>query len=317
MKNKIRIFFATDIHGSAVCFRKFINAADFYKAQVIILGGDLTGKALIPIFDKGTHYEAEFLGEKIVLNNEKELEKTIKRIRDMGCYTYLTAEDNWQKLKENPNELERIFSKTVKESIKEWISYAEKKLENKDVICLIQPGNDDSYEIDELLNSKIVINSNEKVIPIGENLVVLSLGYSNITPWKCPRDIPEEELRKKIDQLIERIDSNPEIIFNIHVPPCGTGIDEAPELDDQMRPKVGPGGQILTKPVGSTAVREAILEYQPLLSLHGHIHEAKGFAKLGRTLCINPGSEYHDGILKGVLIQITNNKIRDFIFTSG
>ena len=43
---------------------------------------------------------------------------------------------------------------------------------------------------------------------------------------------------------------------------------------------------------GSTAVRASIEKHQPLVGLHGHIHESKGFVTLGRTLCLNPGSEY-------------------------
>ena len=103
----------------------------------------------------------------------------------------------------------------------------------------------------------------------------------------------------------------------MHVPPYDSGIDSAPELDENMRPKLGPGGQVMITPVGSTAVRKAIESYQPMLSLHGHVHEARGFVKIGKTLCLNPGSEYLEGILRGVLIQIDKGKVRDFIFTSG
>lgn len=315
---KLRLFFSTDIHGSDICFRKFINSAEFYKAQVIILGGDITGKALIPIFRKGSRYEAMLWGKKHELNNEDKLRAFNRRIRNSGYYTYITNEEEWRELVNKPKEMEKIFNEIIRTSVREWIEYADRKLRNKRVMCLIQPGNDDSYIIDDILNSSsTIVNPNERVLELSSSLKVLSLGYSNITPWKCPRDIPEEELKEKIEKLMQNVDSSDTLIFNIHVPPFGTGIDEAPELDENMRPKIGPGGVILTKPVGSIAVREAILKYQPLLGLHGHIHEAKGFGKLGRTLCINPGSEYQEGILRGVLIQLSGNKIRDFIFTSG
>jgi len=139
---------------------------------------------------------------------------------------------------------------------------------------------------------------------------MLSLGYSNITPWRCPRDISEEEIEEKITRLMGNVDRDSQLIYCIHVPPYDSGIDSAPELDENMKPKVGPGGQLMVMPVGSKAVRRSIEVYQPLLSLHGHIHEARGFSKIGKTMCFNPGSEYHEGILRGVLIQIENNRSR-------
>jgi len=148
---------------------------------------------------------------------------------------------------------------------------------------------------------------------------MLSLGYSNMTPWRCARDIEEDELAKKINDLARKISDMNMAIFNIHVPPHGTPIDEAPELDENLRPKLAPGGEVMKRPVGSTAVRSAIEKYQPMLGLHGHVHESRGFVKIGRTLCVNPGSEYTEGILRGVLIQIDlkKKKVGDFLFTSG
>jgi Icc-related predicted phosphoesterase len=138
-----------------------------------------------------------------------------------------------------------------------------------------------------------------------------------LTPWRCPRDIPENELLQKIENLASKLQNPGKSIFNIHVPPYGSGLDSAPELDEQFKPKLEPGGRFKMISVGSKAVHEAILKYQPLLGLHGHIHESKGFSKIGRTLCLNPGSEYQEGILRGVLIQLSDGKIKDFMFVSG
>src|ERR1700760_1547096 len=63
-------------------------------------------------------------------------------------------------------------------------------------------------------------------------------------------------------------------------------------------------GDVLRGPVGSTAVRKIIEHYQPLLAVHGHIHESGGERRIGDTLCINPGSEANHGILRGYLIDI-------------
>jgi len=316
--SKFRIFFASDIHGSEICFRKFINAADFYKAQVLILGGDITGKFLVPIFERGGSYEASFMGEKHVFNNTDELEKFMQKLRDQGYYPYITTPEEWSGLCSDESSMSSVFNEVMKESVERWIRLAESRLRGKDVKCYMIPGNDDSYVIDEVLDSSdIVLNVNEKVVDVGERVQMISLGYANMTPWNCPRDLPEEELEKKISELIERADKGSDLIFNIHVPPYNSGIDLAPELDENMRPKLGPGGQVMLIPVGSIAVRRAIETYQPILGLHGHVHEAKGFAKIGRSLCLNPGSEYLEGILRGVLIQIDKGRVRDFIFTSG
>ena len=317
MPPKLRIFFASDVHGSEVCFKKFINAAEFYKADVLIMGGDLTGKFIIPIFKIGSGYQAKFAGEEYSLK-EQELGKFLQRVRDSGYYPYLTTKEEWDDLVNDESKMNALFIELMKESVRRWIEYAESKLRGKGVKCYIMPGNDDNPAIDEILNSSDIIeNPHEKVVEIADGLKMLSLGYSNITPWKCPRDIPEEELEKKIEKLMSEVGEGGELIYNIHVPPYASGIDEAPELDENMRPKLGPGGQVMVSPVGSKAVRRAIEKYQPMMGLHGHIHEAKGFAKIGRTICFNPGSEYQEGILRGVLIQIDKGRVRDFIFTSG
>lgn len=318
MSSKLRIFFASDIHGSEICFKKFINAADFYKAQVLILGGDITGKFLVPVFDKGGSYEASFMGERYILESADKLEKFMQMLRDQGYYPYVTTPEEWDDIRRDESRMNEVFDEVMKESIERWIRLAESKLKGKNVKFYVMPGNDDSYAIDEVLNSSdVILNVNEKVVDIDEGIQMISLGYANMTPWKCPRDLPEEELAKKINELIEKTDRGSSLIFNIHVPPYNSGIDMAPELDENMRPKLGPGGQVVLAPVGSVAVRKAIEIHQPFLSLHGHVHEARGFAKIGRSLCINPGSEYLEGILRGALIQIEKGKVKDFIFTSG
>lgn len=316
--SKLRIFFVSDIHGSEVCFKKFINAAEFYKADVIILGGDITGKFIVPIFEVGENrYKARFVNEDHILTEEN-LQKFMQKVRDSGYYPYLTTKEKWEDLIREETRMDMIFIELMKDSIKRWIEYAETKLSGKEVQCYVMPGNDDHYAIDEVLNSsEIVKNVHQKIVQISDDLKMLSLGHSNITPWRCPRDITEAELEEKIESLMRDAGSGHEFIFNIHVPPYNSGIDLAPELNENMRPRLGPGGQVMVVPAGSIAVRKAIESYQPLISLHGHIHDARGFAKIGKTLCFNPGSEYQEGILRGVLIQIDKGRIKDFIFTSG
>jgi Icc-related predicted phosphoesterase len=318
--SRIRIFFASDIHGSELTFLKFLNAYKFYKANILIIGGDITGKAILPIFKmKDGTFKANFLDEKFNIK-EKELEGLITRIKNVGYYPYITDENEWIELINDQKKIDDLLIELEIKRLKEWINITEKyykDLVNK-VKIFIMPGNDDRFEIDNILNaSNIIINPDNKVLEIDNEHEMLSLGYSNITPWKCPRDIQEDELYKKIENLANKINSMERAIFLIHVPPFNSGLDIGPKLTEDLKPVLSPGGGMTMNPVGSLAVRKAIEKFQPLLGLHGHIHESRGAVKIGKTLCINPGSEYSEGILRGALIEIDKNKVIDYLLTSG
>jgi Icc-related predicted phosphoesterase len=106
-------------------------------------------------------------------------------------------------------------------------------------------------------------------------------------------------------------------VFNVHCPPSDTHLDQAPLLDDDLRPVVDASG-IRTTSVGSTSVREAIERHQPVLGLHGHVHESPGASKLGASLCLNPGSEYGDGILRGAIVDLeTGHGLRSWQMIQG
>ena len=181
----------------------------------------------------------------------------------------------------------------------------------------IPGGNDDLREITPILQSSdFVIDPEEKVVNLNSRYEMLSTGWSNPTPWKTPRECSEEELAGKIDEMSRQVKDFKNCIFNIHVPPIDSGLDTAPKLDHNLKPVVE-GGEIAVAPAGSTAVRAAIEKYQPLLGLHGHIHESKGFVSIGRTLCINPGSEYSEGILRGVIVDLEDERVKNFLLTQG
>ena len=178
-------------------------------------------------------------------------------------------------------------------------------------------GNDDRFEIDPILNSsQYAVNPNDHVIELDDKHEMVSLGYSNITPWRCPRDIPEEELNKKIEALVTQVKNMPNCIFNFHCPPYDTGIDTAPHLDENLKP-VFKAGEVEMIPVGSKSTRMAIEKNQPLLGLHGHIHESKGAFKIGRTICLNPGSEYSEGMLRGALVHLNDKGLKNYVLTTG
>lgn len=315
-----RFFFASDIHGSEICFKKFINAGKYYGVDAIILGGDIVGKMVVPIVARRDgSYIAEFLGEKKVVkaNDSEGLDKLRWAIKNNGFYPYDLDEEEFDRIKNDDQRKAAIFEEAIIESLQGWVRIAEERLQGTGIQCFITPGNDDPLFVDEILSrSAVIVNPDEQCIRLDSGHEMVSLGYANMTPWHCPRDLPEEELAARLERLCGMVRNMSTCIFNLHCPPYNTILDTAPLLDETLK-AVTVGGAIMEANVGSTAVREAIQKYQPLISLHGHIHESRGDCKIGRTVCINPGSEYSQGILRGVLVHLRGNKIKNYVLTSG
>jgi Icc-related predicted phosphoesterase len=312
----MKIFFATDIHGSEVCWRKFLNAAAFYKADMVILGGDVTGKVMVPIVDHSGHWEVTIRGERLRLDTREELATAERRIRDRGSYPAVVTPDELDSLNEADGSVDRRFSVEMIRSLDRWLDMADGKLRGGDIPCILNGGNDDIWEIDEIIESSPCVSFAEgKVIDIG-GFYLASMGWTNPTPWNTFREAPEDQLASKIDEVAGKIPDLGRAVFNFHAPPYGSGLDEAPELDRSLRPTHG--GAVM-KPVGSTAVRAAIIKYAPTLSVHGHIHESRGVRKLGRTLAMNPGSSYGDGVLQGAVIELDEKrgKVAKYILVNG
>jgi len=316
--SKLRIFFSTDIHGSERCFIKFLNAAKFYRASVLIMGGDITGKVIVPIIQQGTNsFSAYFLSEKYNLDGLRKVEELEERIRMVGFYPYRTNPSEWEEISANQQKFDALFTQLEIESIRKWVKLAEERLKSEGVKVYICPGNDDRIEVDEVLNeSTYIVNPDGKAVDVN-GYPMIGIGNSNITPWNCPRDVSEDVMADKIDKLTSEISNTRDAIFCVHIPPHGSGLDVAPQLDSNLKPVLGAGGKPIMISVGSTAVLKAIQKHQPLLGLHGHIHESRGVVRIGRTLCFNPGSEYSEGILRGVLLDVEKGKVRDYLLTSG
>jgi Icc-related predicted phosphoesterase len=314
-----RLFYATDLHGSEQCFMKFINSAKFYNARVIVCGGDITGKMIVPLIEttKGT-YEVEFMGKPLVVRGDEETTQLEKSIAQVGYYAFRTTKVEMERLNANRDQVDRLFSELMIQRVEKWMHIAEARLKESGIKCIMNAGNDDRIEIDQALgSSEYVIFPEGKVVDLDEKHEMISTGYTNITPWKCPRDIPEEELAKIIENMTSKVSKMENCIFSFHCPPFRSNIDDAPKLDNDLKPTVTPGGQMQMTPAGSTAVRAAIEKYQPLLGLHGHIHESRGSTKIGRTLCLNPGSEYAEGTLRGALVTLDDGKVKSYQLTSG
>jgi uncharacterized protein len=313
----VRIFFATDIHGSEVCWKKFLNSGPHYEADVVILGGDMTGKALVPIVDDGGgRWHATLLENREELDGEERVEKFEDAVRRRGYYPFRTDPDELRELSSSEERWHALFDQHMIGTVERWMEMADERLAGKGIRVFVCPGNDDQLEIDEVVeNARTVELGEGKVVEI-DGFQLASSGWANRTPWDTYREEDEPDLRTRIENMLQNVTAEPErTIFSLHCPPYGTGLDDAPQLSAEMDLKDA-GRSVV--PVGSTAVREAIEAHQPALALHGHIHEARGTTRLGNTLCINPGSSYEQGQLLGAVIDMDGKKkVKKFVLTSG
>jgi Icc-related predicted phosphoesterase len=313
---ELAIFFATDLHGSNVCFKKFVNAGKFYGASILILGGDVTGKMMVPIArQKDGSYLASSAGKELRLEGE-EAAALEQQVSDMGFYPKVMSEEEFRGLRDDPEGQEALFHELIRERLEEWIEYARPRLAEQGVKCFAAPGNDDAFFIDELFADSDAIELLEGRVVEVDGIEMLTTGWSNETPWKTERETSESELRTMIMKMIDRLERPENAIFNIHVPPHATALDQCPKLDENLRPVSSGGNPVMTS-AGSTAVRELIEAHQPLLGLHGHIHEGRGIARIDRTVCVNPGSNYSEGVLNGSLIRLRQGEVRDVHLTQG
>lgn len=311
------IYYASDVHGSNRCFRKFLNAAKFYKANVLVMGGDILGKAIVFLEEMrpGVYVTGEH-GNRVELTTEAEVQDFEKRAGDKGLYPYRCCQGEPEKLRAS-GEIETLFERLMKERLIEWVTLADERLAGTGVQCLMMGGNDDPPSVLEALeDGRIVRNPEGGPVELDEMSEMISCGWSNPTPWHTPRECSEEELGKRIDVLMAQVKRPESLVMNLHVPPFQSGLDDAPELNASLKVQTSLG-QTRFKPVGSTAVRAAIERYQPLMGLHGHIHEAHASCKIGRTVCINPGSDFGEGVLHGVLATLNKGKLRGYQMVSG
>jgi len=320
---RFRLFFATDVHGSEPTFRKFVNAGKFYNVDVLILGGDITGKLMVPIIALGNHTYRATLQSRLYNLKEDDLPEFMNRLSKLGFYSSEMSEREYAELAEDPEKVNRLYLEKANERLVAWIKWAEQKLAGSNLKCFVTGGNDDAKEVVDTLNRETgerVIACEEKLVTVSdEGHSMVSLGYSNPTPWKTPREIDEAELARHITEAFKDVESCEKVIFNMHVPPLNSTLDTCPQLDTSTDPPtvITSGGEPVLFGAGSQAVWEAIEHYQPLLSLHGHIHESRNVTKIGRTTAVNPGSEYGEGVLRGIIVSIIGNKVESTQMTSG
>jgi Icc-related predicted phosphoesterase len=308
--SEVKIFFASDLHGSNVCFKKFVNSAQFYNADVLVLGGDLTGKAVIPIAEQANGSFLAFQhGESLVLNGKDELDDFVKRQGNIGFYPSVMSEDEYQRLRKDPEAQAALFKQLVLDRVREWAQFAADKLKGTGIPLAALPGNDDFHEIDDILTQCAHFDFHEmQVCEFKGGYQMLYCGGSTPTPWDTEREYTEAQFVERFSKLLPQVTDMSRCIFNVHVPPFGTALDACPKLDKNLQVvyEMGLPAQIHA---GCRTLSDVIKEHQPLLGLHGHVHEGRAKINIGNTICINPGSVYPEGILQGALVTLRGGEV--------
>jgi Icc-related predicted phosphoesterase len=311
----LRIFFATDVHGSERCFRKFLAAARIYEADALVLGGDVAGKGLVPVTAENGSLSAEVRGEPVTVP-AGERERLFAEINQTGFYPVRLEPEEIVALEDDPAAVDRLFRAEIVRQVGQWCDLAAERLDPR-VRCIITPGNDDPVEIDDVLRAAERIECPEAELCELGPVLLASLGDVTPTPWNTEREYSEDELAERIARIMDQVPAGRSTVINFHCPPYGSGLDTAPELDETLKPVIR-GGRPSFVPVGSHAVREAIRRYQPVVGLHGHIHESRAAQMIGKTLCLNPGSDYTADLLRGAVVDIAQDgSYLDFLLTAG
>lgn len=322
-KKPTRLFFATDLHGSERTYRKFINVGKFYDVDILVMGGDITGKLLIPIIkEKNDHYRATLQGRVEEISTQQELDELLTRLGTLGFYYKIMEEDEFHALSMDEKAVNELFHEVARQRLSNWVDLAEERLAGTGKKCFVTGGNDDSPEVLSAISREgthSFFACEGEVVDVDADHTMVSVGFSTPTPWKTPREITDEKLGEMIEDMVSKVPDLTHAIFNFHDPPVDSSLDTCPMLDwDKDPPEpIIQGGQTIMYGAGSKSVRTAIEKYKPMLGLHGHIHESQSVAKIGRTTCINPGSEYGEGILRGCLVTFTDGEVTGYQMTSG
>jgi len=312
MAKYLRCYMCSDLHAANRTYRKLLNAIkmNVYEANIVLIAGDLTGKAIVPIIAQGNgRYSATFLDQQYAIETETELLNLQQNISDIGYYPHVTDQEEVDALRADAAKMKELFRQKMIQRVREWMALAEERIGKSGVQFYMMPGNDDDTGVDAMIaQSSYVINPVGKTVQLDEYHEMISFDYANPTPWHTPREWSEDEYYERIKASASKLKNVGRAVFLIHVPPYDSGLDTAPELDKNLRPKVTMG-DVLRIPVGSTGVRRALQELQPLVSVHGHVHEAPGQSKIGRTTCFNAGSEANQGILRGFVFDLGKDKL--------
>ncbi|MGQ0668622.1 MAG: metallophosphoesterase family protein [Actinomycetota bacterium] len=317
-----RLFYASDIHGSQVTYRKFLNAAKFYEVDALVFGGDLMGKLLIPIVrDAGNTWRARLQGQNHHIQDAAQLAEFQTNLETLGFYWFECDPDEYREYEGNQEKIDALFDVLAKERLAQWVELAEERLAGTHVRCYLCGGNDDTDEVLTALDQAHdrVVNCENRLVPLDNEHVMATVGYSTPTPWETPRERTDEEIGEVIEKLLAEVSDPSRCVLNFHVPPLDSSLDTCLKLDASVWPPTPliENGQPIYYGAGSQSVTDALERFQPVVGLHGHIHESRGATRYGRTPAFNPGSEYGEGVLRGLIVAIRGGEVIGHQFTSG
>lgn len=318
-----RLFYACDIHGSEPTYRKFLNAAKFYEVDALVFGGDLMGKLLIPMVrEAGGTWRARLQGQNHHITSEEQLATFKRMMQTLGFYWQEMDPEEYATYEGQQGRIDDLFDVLAKQRLAEWVSLAEERLAGTHVNVYLCGGNDDTDEVLSALDetkTERVVNAENRVVPLDDEHELLTIGYSTPTPWETPRERTDEEIAEVIEKLMPSVADPSRTIFNFHCPPLDSSLDTCLKLDASVWPPTPliERGQPVYYGAGSQAVTDALNTYQPTAGLHGHIHESRGATSFGRTPAYNPGSEYGEGVLRGLIVAIRGGEVVGHQFTSG
>jgi Icc-related predicted phosphoesterase len=318
-----RLFYASDIHGSEPTYRKFLNAAKFYEVDALIFGGDLMGKLLIPIVrDAGGTWRARLQSQDHHITSAEEMIQFKRTLQTLGFYWQEMDPEEYGEYVGRQDRIDDLFDVLAKERLAAWIALAEERLAGSHVRVFLCGGNDDTDEVLSALEEgpqDRVVNAENRAVPVDDEHVVVTIGYSTPTPWETPRERTDPQIAEVIETVMADVADPSRAVFNFHCPPLDSTLDTCLKLDASVWPPAPlmENGQPVHYGAGSQAVADALLAYQPTVGLHGHIHESRGMIDYGRTPAYNPGSEYGEGVLRGLIVNIRGGEVIGHQFTSG
>ncbi|MCI0635697.1 MAG: metallophosphoesterase [Actinobacteria bacterium] len=318
-----KLFYACDIHGSEPTYRKFLNAARFYEVDALIFGGDLMGKLLIPLVrDAEGTWRARLQGQDHHITSDEQMALFKRTLQTLGFYWQEMDPEEYGAYVGQQDRIDALFDVLAKERLAEWVALAEERLAGTPVRVFLCGGNDDTDEVLSALDEgpqDRVVNAENRSVPVDDEHVVVTVGYSTPTPWETPREKSEPEIAEVIEKVMAEVPDPSRAVFNFHCPPLESSLDTCLKLDASVWPPtpVLENKQPVYYGAGSQSVADALQIYQPAVGLHGHIHESRGMTSYGRTPAYNPGSEYGEGVLRGLIVAIRGGEVVGHQFTSG